>query len=53
METNLFKFYSEIIELFEKPVGPQGDFDTNLEGHSFEFDNDKLGETSYRAIIDI
>ena len=53
MKTNLFKLYSEIIELIEKPIIPQGDFGTNLEGNSFEFDQDKLGETSYRAIIDI
>ena len=37
----------------KKPIIPQGDFGTNLEGNSFEFDQDKLGETSYRAIIDI
>lgn len=53
MQTNMFKLYSEIIELIEKPTIPQGDFGTNLEGNSFEFDQEKLGETSYRAIIDI
>jgi len=26
---------------------------TNVEGHSFEFDNEMVGETSYHALLDI
>jgi len=53
MESNVFRLYSEIIELIEKPLVPQGDMGTNLEGNTFEFDEDNLGKKSYRAIIDI
>lgn len=53
MQNDVFKLYSEIIELIEKPVVPIGDFGTNLEGDSFEFDESKLGQKSYRAIIDL
>ena len=53
MENDAFILYSEIIELIEKPVLPTGEFGTNVEGHSFEFDEELYGVTSYRAIIDI
>lgn len=53
MEGDVFMLYSEIIELIEKPVVPSGDMGTNVDGHSFEFSQEQLGETSYRALIDI
>ncbi len=53
MHSDVFKLYSVIIELIEKPVVPCGQMGTNVEGHSFEFDEDKLGEKTYRAIIDL
>jgi len=53
MNSDVFKFYSEIIELTEKPVIPEGDLGTNVEGEDFEFDPVNIGETSNRAIIDI
>ncbi|PVX49856.1 putative amino acid racemase [Balneicella halophila] len=53
MESDIFTLHSQIIELIEKPVVPTGEFGTNLEGDSFEFDESKLGEKSYRAIIDV
>ncbi|MFH2142601.1 MAG: alanine/ornithine racemase family PLP-dependent enzyme, partial [Bacteroidota bacterium] len=53
MNPDVFKLYSEIIELIEKPVLPAGKTGTNVEGHSFEYDKNLLGKTSYRAIIDI
>ena len=53
METDVFKLYSEIIELIEKPKTPMGDMGTNVEGHSTAIDEKLFGETSYRAIIDI
>lgn len=53
MQDDVFKLYSEIIELIEKPVIPIGDFGTNVEGDAFKFDKAKLGQKSYRAIIDL
>ncbi len=53
MYSDVFKLHSEIIELIEKPVVPMGEMGTNVEGESFEFDQKNIGETSYRAIIDL
>lgn len=53
METNVFKLYSEIIELIEKPKIPMGEMGTNMQGHTTTFDDNLSGTTSYRAIIDI
>ncbi len=53
MHSDVFSLYSEIIELIEKPIVPTGEFGTNVEGESFEFDQTNIGETSYRAIIDL
>ncbi len=53
MDTDVFRLYAEIIELIEKPIVPNGDFGTNVDGHSYEFNQDLVGQKSYRAIIDI
>ncbi len=53
MYSDVFKLHSEIIELIEKPIVPMGELGTNVEGESFEFDQTNIGETSYRAIIDL
>lgn len=53
MKTDVFCLYSEIIELIEKPSVPMGEMGTNVEGHSFDFDESLIGKTSVRAIIDI
>jgi len=53
MHSDAFRLYSEIIELTEKPMVPEGDMGTNVEGEDFEFDPVNIGETSNRAIIDI
>lgn len=53
MHTDVFKLHSEIIELTEKPLVPRGEFGTNLEGESFEFNQNDVGKTSYRALIDL
>lgn len=53
MKSDVFRLYSEIIEITEKPVVPIGEMGTNVEGESFEFDQEKIGETSFRAIIDM
>lgn len=53
MNADVFKLYSEIIELSEKPSIPRGEMGTNVEGLSFDFDLKKMGNTSYRAILDL
>ena len=53
LHTDVFQLYAEIIELIEKPVVPMGEFGVNVEGKTYEIDEDKLGDTSYRAIIDL
>jgi predicted amino acid racemase len=53
MQTDAFRLYSEIIELAEKPVVPMGEMGTNVDGESFEFDLNKIGKKSYRAILDL
>ncbi len=53
MHSTVFSLYSEIIELIEKPMVPNGEFGTNVEGDSYEIDENNIGETSYRAIIDL
>jgi len=53
MHSDVFKLYSEIIELTEKPIVPMGEMGTNVEGESYEFDKNDIGEKSYRAIVDL
>lgn len=53
MNSDVFHFYPEIIELIEKPVQPIGEIGTNVEGHAFETDEKLIGKKTYRAIIDV
>lgn len=53
MHADVFRLYSEIIELIEKPMMPTGETATNVEGMSFEIIEDLVGKTTYRAIIDM
>ena len=53
MSNNIFMLYSEIIELIEKPIVPDGEMGTNLEGDTFTFEGKDIGQTTIRAIIDI
>jgi predicted amino acid racemase len=53
MKSDVFRLYAEIIELIEKPIIPSGEFGTNVEGESVDFDEDLLGKKTCRAIIDI
>ncbi len=53
MQTDVFQFYAEIIELTEKPVQPIGEIGTNVEGQSYEADEKLIGRKTYRAIIDV
>lgn len=53
METDLFEFHAEIIELNEKPYTPMGEMGLNVEGEMVVIDENRLGEKGFRAIIDV
>jgi predicted amino acid racemase len=53
MHNDVVRIFAEIIELFEKPTIPQGEMGHNVEGETFEFDQEKSGERSCRALIDL
>lgn len=53
LNPDVFKLFAEIIEVNEKPIVPDGDMGTNLEGKSFDFNENDIGKTSYRAIVDL
>ncbi len=53
MSHDVFRLYTEIIELTEKPIVPHGDFGTNVDGLSYQFDEKLIGQTTLRAIVDI
>ncbi|MBW6491663.1 MAG: alanine racemase [Lentimicrobium sp.] len=53
MHNDIFRLYTEIIELIQKPIQPNGEMGTNVEGHSYEFNSDDSGKSSFRAILDL
>jgi predicted amino acid racemase len=53
MHEGVFRLYSEIIEITEKPKVPIGELAENPSGETFEINEDDYGKTSYRAILDI
>ncbi len=54
MHHDVFKLYSEIIEITEKPDTPTGELGENVAGHTFSVDKaEDLGSTSLRAILDV
>lgn len=53
MHDDVFRLFSQIIEIHEKPKVPRGYLGENPSGESAEIDESDYGETSYRAIIDI
>lgn len=53
MKDNVFRLYSQIIEITEKPMIPTGEMAENPSGEVFEIDPDLYGKRSYRAILDI
>ena len=53
MHNDVFRLFTEIIELTVKPRVPTGEMGLNVEGESFDFDNRDLGKTSWRAIVDM
>ncbi|SFI40053.1 alanine racemase [Halpernia frigidisoli] len=53
LKQDVFTLQAEIIELIEKPMVPDGDFGTNLEGESYQIKENLIGKTSFRAILDL
>jgi len=53
LHNDVFKLYAEIIELNEKPIVPTGELGHNLTGQTATFDEELIGTTSYRAIVDL
>lgn len=54
MHHDVFKLYSEIIEISEKPDTPTGELGENVAGNNFSIDKtEDLGSTSLRAILDV
>jgi len=54
MHNDVFKLFSEIIEITEKPDTPTGELGENVAGNTFSLDAaEDLGGTSLRAILDI
>lgn len=53
LKQDVFTLKAEIIELIEKPKVPEGDFGSNMEGKTFEFDDKEIGKKSFRAILDL
>lgn len=50
--TDTFNFYSQIIELEEKGIVPDGVIGEGNVGHSTEFNDSDIGKTTYKAILD-
>ena len=54
MYNDVFKLYSEIIEITEKPDTPTGELGENVAGNTFSIEQtEDFGRTSLRAILDI
>lgn len=53
MSDRVLEFYTQIIELSEKPTVPTGELGANPQGKKSVIQDDDYGKTSYRAIVDI
>lgn len=53
MSDRVLEFYTQIIELSEKPMAPMGELGTNPQGKKSVIPDEDYGKTSYRAIVDI
>ncbi|MFQ5448081.1 MAG: alanine racemase, partial [Saprospiraceae bacterium] len=53
MRQDVFTFKAEVIELKEKPIVATGMQGTNLMGEQPEIEQEKLGQNSIRAILDV
>src|SRR5690606_12592887 len=53
MHGDVFKLYTEIIDMQEKPLLPSGTLAANPQGETVEIDQSLYGQSSFRAILDI
>jgi predicted amino acid racemase len=53
MYQDVFRLYSEIIEITRKPKVPIGPLAANPSGETFQINEEDYGKESYRAILDI
>ncbi|MCB9170982.1 MAG: alanine/ornithine racemase family PLP-dependent enzyme [Flavobacteriales bacterium] len=53
MRDDVFRLHAEIIELYDKPMVPEGEQGVNVAGEKPEFDARDIGRTGHRAILDI
>jgi predicted amino acid racemase len=53
LHNDILKLYCQIIEVREKPMEPEGQFGTNLEGNTYEINEEQIGMKGTRAILDI
>ena len=53
MNTTVFRLFTEILEITEKPKVPTGQMDENPYGEVYEIDEKDYGKKSYRSIIDV
>lgn len=53
MRQDVFKLYTQIIELEEKPMVPDGEMGTNMEGNTPQYNDKYKGKTSIKAILDV
>jgi len=53
MQTDVLRLFTEIIEVYEKPIVPIGEQKENVAGNISEFNPEDYGKTTTRAIIDI
>ncbi|MCF8266502.1 MAG: alanine racemase [Ignavibacteriales bacterium] len=52
LSIDIFNFYSQIIELEEKDIVPDGIINNASIGHSADFKEDDIGQSTYKAILD-
>lgn len=53
MRDDILKLYTEIIEIYVKPVVPSGEMGLDPMGQMTEIDESLIGQTSTRAIVDV
>jgi predicted amino acid racemase len=53
MHNDVFRLNAEIIELYEKPMVPNGNQGFNVSGETPAYSTEDYGKHSYRAILDI
>lgn len=53
MENNVFLLYAEIIEVYEKPIIPNGEQIENVAGVIPTYNENDYGKTTIRAILDV